>query len=467
MAAHSTVRALFDSYNGPLYQVIRGSDGTTTQISPLQAGGVANSGTQDTFCAHTTCLIQTIYDQSGHGNDLTVATAVSGSAYQGPAGASSPYSSSDLLTAPGGAPVLVGGKKAYGVFITTATGYRNNNAQGTATGTQSEGIYAVMDGQHYNNKCCFDYGNAERTDTDQDKGTMEALYFGSLQGSCPGAGSGPWLEADLENGLWGGSSTSCPSNPTINNRFITGILKGQGQTGFAIKGGNAQSGSLSTFYSGPRPSGYTMNLKGAIILGIGGDNSDNAEGTFYEGAMTSGYPTDDTETQVQANIVAAGYQTTPEGASTLSVGSSVAFKSDQGTFITHSGSNVNLASGPASGSSSFHVRAPNHAQAGSGCYSFESVDTSGSFIRHYAYQLEVSATDGSELFGEDSTFCVLSPGLAQGGTTTLRSWSYPARFWRYISDNTVWIGYNGGPFKEDSSTNFNTQASFTVTAGTG
>lgn len=50
-----------------------------------------------------------------------------------------------------------------------------------------------------------------------------------------------------------------------------------------------------------------MSKEGAIILGIGGDNSDGAEGTFYEGAMTSGYPSDDTENSVQANIVAAAY----------------------------------------------------------------------------------------------------------------------------------------------------------------
>lgn len=50
-----------------------------------------------------------------------------------------------------------------------------------------------------------------------------------------------------------------------------------------------------------------MNKEGAIILGIGGDNSNGAQGTFYEGVMTSGYPSDATENSVQANIVAAKY----------------------------------------------------------------------------------------------------------------------------------------------------------------
>ena len=47
--------------------------------------------------------------------------------------------------------------------------------------------------------------------------------------------------------------------------------------------------------------------QGAIILGIGGDNSDGAVGTFYEGAMLRGYTTDATDDAMQANIVAAGY----------------------------------------------------------------------------------------------------------------------------------------------------------------
>src|ERR1700675_686842 len=38
VAAHSTTRALYAAYNGPLYQVKRASDSTTTSIYPLAAG---------------------------------------------------------------------------------------------------------------------------------------------------------------------------------------------------------------------------------------------------------------------------------------------------------------------------------------------------------------------------------------------------------------------------------------------
>lgn len=50
-----------------------------------------------------------------------------------------------------------------------------------------------------------------------------------------------------------------------------------------------------------------MLKEGAIILGLGGDNSNSAQGTLYEGAMTSGYPSDDTENAVQEDIISAKY----------------------------------------------------------------------------------------------------------------------------------------------------------------
>ena len=52
-----------------------------------------------------------------------------------------------------------------------------------------------------------------------------------------------------------------------------------------------------------------MKKQGAIILGIGGDNSHNAVGTFYEGAMVRGYTSDATDDAVQASVVGAGYGT--------------------------------------------------------------------------------------------------------------------------------------------------------------
>jgi hypothetical protein len=303
VAAHSTTRALYAAYTGSLYQVKRASDGTTKNISPVSAGGVANAATQDSFCAGTTCTITEIYDQSGHGNNLT--DAPGGGAAGGP----------DTLANATAAPVTVDGHEAYGVYVAAGTGYRDDSTSDIATGDAAEGEYDVLDGTHYDNGCCFDYGNAETNNDAGVDGSMEAIYFGTEKAWGYGAGNGPWIMADMENGLFSGKNAGYNSgDPTISDRFTTAMIEGESNQ-WAILGGNAQSGSLSTFYSGVRPSGYNpMHKQGAIILGIGGDNSKSSSGTFYEGVMTSGYPSAATEASVQANIVAAGYTTAASGA---------------------------------------------------------------------------------------------------------------------------------------------------------
>src|SRR5258708_38231168 len=75
VAAHSTTRALFGAYSGRLYQVRRASDGATTDIGTLSAGGFANAAAQDSFCAGTPCAIPIISDQTSRHNDLTPAPA--------------------------------------------------------------------------------------------------------------------------------------------------------------------------------------------------------------------------------------------------------------------------------------------------------------------------------------------------------------------------------------------------------
>ncbi|MFC1407454.1 MULTISPECIES: arabinofuranosidase catalytic domain-containing protein [Streptacidiphilus] len=307
VAAHSTTRALYAAYNGSLYQVRRASDSSTLNIGVLSAGGYANAAAQDSFCAGTSCVITVIYDQSGRGNNLTDAPA--GGAAGGP----------DNLASATAAPVTVGGHEAYGVYVAAGTGYRDDSTSGIATGDAAEGMYAVLDGTHYNGGCCFDYGNAETSNNDTGNGHMEAIYFGNIKVWGYGTGNGPWVMADMENGLYSGVNAGYNANdPTVSSRFLTAIIKGEPNQ-WAIRSGNAQSGSLSTSYSGVRPNvaGYNpMHKEGAIILGIGGDNSKGSAGTFYEGVMTSGYPSDATENSVQSNITAAGYSTSASTGST-------------------------------------------------------------------------------------------------------------------------------------------------------
>jgi hypothetical protein len=303
VAAHSTTRALYAAYDGPLYQVRRASDSTTTNIYPLSAGGAANAATQNSFCSGTTCVITEIYDQSGNGNNLTDAPA--GGAAGGP----------DGLANATAAPTTVEGQPVYGVYIAAGDGYRDDSTKNIATGNASEGEYDVLDGTHYDGGCCFDYGNAETNNDDDGDGTMEAIYFGNIKVWGYGTGNGPWIMADMENGLYSGSAAGYNANdPTTSYRYTTAMVEG-GANQWAILGGNAQSGSLATDFSGVRPSGYNpMKKQGAIILGTGGDNSKGSAGTFYEGVMTTGYASAATEAAVQANIVAAGYNTGGGGA---------------------------------------------------------------------------------------------------------------------------------------------------------
>ena len=56
-----------------------------------------------------------------------------------------------------------------------------------------------------------------------------------------------------------------------------------------------------------------MHQEGAIVLGTGGDNSNASIGSFFEGVMTSGFPTDAADNAVQANIVAADYSGNSDG----------------------------------------------------------------------------------------------------------------------------------------------------------
>ncbi|MFI6078585.1 arabinofuranosidase catalytic domain-containing protein [Actinoplanes sp. NPDC051343] len=298
VAAHSTTRALFGAYSGRLYQVTRASDGAAHDIGTLAAGGYADAGDQDAFCNGTTCRITRIYDQTTRHNDLSIAP--DGGAGSGDRGADA----SEIA-------VTAGGHKVYAVWVSPGVGYRYNGvASGVAVNGQSEGVYMVASGTHVNSDCCFDYGNAESTPYDTGNGHMDAVSIATTCYFAPCQGSGPWIEADMENGMFQGGNGSNP-NPGNNSAFVTAVLKNNGQTTYALKGGNSQSGGLSTWWNGSLPTdkqGYKpMHQEGGIILGIGGDNSNRNRGTWFEGAMVAGYPTDASENAVQANVVGVGY----------------------------------------------------------------------------------------------------------------------------------------------------------------
>lgn len=289
VAAVSTTRALYRAYSGPLYQVTRVNDDASRDIG-LLPDGYADTAPQHQFCRDTFCAITKLYDQTPNHNDLTPAPPGGAMHGLGPNGYDVPAIEDAL-------PVMAGGHEAYGILVTPGTGYRNDAPKATAVNGQPEGVYMVTSALHLNEKCCFDFGNAEVNNLDNKAGHMDAINI-----MCHGNPCKPDAGLDMEDGIYG--HLAVPAG----TMFVTDMGASDGQQSYAIYQGNAQSGGLTTTGVIPLPNGYQpMKQEGAIILGIGGDNSSAATGYFFEGVMTKGMPDAKTMEAVQRNIVAAGY----------------------------------------------------------------------------------------------------------------------------------------------------------------
>jgi hypothetical protein len=321
VAAYSTTRLLSSGYTGPLYQVRKAgtmsTDGTganmktgirgggTTMDIGMVAGGFADSVAQDTFCGTDTCTFSIVYDQSGKGNHLRVAPA--GCFNDGSANLADYESSAKQKS------VMLSGHKVYALFTNAREGYRNDTTTGIPMGNVPQGVYELADGTHAGTACCWDFGNVGKDNCNGT--TMNTLFFGTgFWGR--GAGNGPWFMGDFEGGVWSGGNVGAPSatndttatNPSLVVPFAFGILKtsttpAPGQ--YALRMGNGQSGNLATAYDGVSPKMWGNG--GGIVLGVGGDNSNHSFGTFFEGAVTMGRPSDATDAAVLANVQAAGY----------------------------------------------------------------------------------------------------------------------------------------------------------------
>jgi hypothetical protein len=125
--------------------------------------------------------------------------------------------------------------------------------------------------------------------------------------------------ADYEAGVWAGGTRPGdpgwgalegehppnPNNPSLKVKFALGFLN-TNQTDGALRMADAGTATtVTTAYKGGLPK--KMANEGAIVLGVGGDNSNNSWGTFYEGAVLAGFPSDDAEQAVLQNIKAMGY----------------------------------------------------------------------------------------------------------------------------------------------------------------
>lgn len=315
-AAYSMVRALSKTYSGALYQVRSGSSnqntgsGGMTKDIGMTADGYADTAAQDTFCSGTTCTVSLLYDQSGNGNNLPVAK-------KGLSAGGSYAAMDDFESSATKGSIMVNGHKVYSLYMAAREGYRlAAKGKSIPTGTAAQGIYMLADGTHTGGACCWDFGNVSTDPTKYH--VMNTLFFGTAYWG-KGDGAGPWFMADFEAGVWaGGSKGGDPgwgalsepapantANPSLKVPFALGFLK-TSPTIYALRMADLQKATaLKVAYEGNLPK--AMDNQGGIVLGVGGDNSNNSWGTFYEGAITVGAPSADTELAVMKNVQAAGY----------------------------------------------------------------------------------------------------------------------------------------------------------------
>ena len=320
VAAYSMVRALSKSYKGPLFQVRAGSSstnntmsgGTTKDIMPGPDGFV-DSSSVDAACGSGYCTVSVLYDHSGNGNDIK--RAPKGSTAGGATGGEDDYES---IATKG--QVTAGGHKVYSLYMNAHDGYRVQTGvkgKNMPTGSQPQGIYELADGTHTNTGCCWDFGNATYNPATEWH-FMDTLSFGVTYWG-KGNGAGPWFGADFENGVWeGGTKKGDPGwgqlnddhpantkNPSLKVLFAIGFLRVKSDE-YAIRSADLSTASdLTTAYLGGPPA--TVDHRGGIVLGVGGDNSNTSFGTFYEGAIVAGYPTNDVDLAIMKNVKAVGY----------------------------------------------------------------------------------------------------------------------------------------------------------------
>jgi len=307
VAAHSVTRALYAAYSGKLFQVRRPTDGKTQDINTASAGGLVDLTALNAFCSGTTCTVTRLYDQAGNGNDMSQNTV----ANQPTVG---------FWTAANQAkyPIIV--SKGYQWL-------RNRTAvKKIPTGSNPQTEYFVVHGDYAGradgtNGCCYDYGNMENHIGDDGPGTMTALYFGDATDWTRGAGNGPWVMLDMENGVFAGGggiailnqgqasvNSNDPSLKFPSPNIITGLAKTDGKTSFEIKYGNASSGALSVAWNGSLPthsnptSYIPLQQQGGISLGEGGDGSAMGTGAFSEGVIIAAQTSDATDNAIQTNL---------------------------------------------------------------------------------------------------------------------------------------------------------------------
>ncbi|MFC5286436.1 AbfB domain-containing protein [Actinokineospora guangxiensis] len=99
--------------------------------------------------------------------------------------------------------------------------------------------------------------------------------------------------------------------------------------------------------------------------------------------------------------------------------------------------------------------------ADSSCYSLESRNFPGQFLRHAEFRVRMATNDNTELFRRDATFCA-QPG-ATAGTVRLESVNELGANIRHYAEE-VWVASNGGAHAYDNPTSYAQDVSWTFAA---
>jgi len=95
------------------------------------------------------------------------------------------------------------------------------------------------------------------------------------------------------------------------------------------------------------------------------------------------------------------------------------------------------------------------------CYSFESVNFPGYYLRHYNFQVVLNGKDDSSLYAEDATFCATAGHNGKG--VSWQAYAYEDHYLRQLGGN-VYIGADGGPRVGDAAAGWVDDTSWQPTA---
>ena len=131
VAAHSTTRALFEGYSGPLYNITR-PDGMSFSVPLLAPGGFADKKAHDAFCPNKDCVVSNVFDQTTNANHLGQRHKLVNASQH---------------------PIQISGVDVYGLWFDPGYGMHVDVTKNVAKDNEPESIYAVMSGKHFNGGC--------------------------------------------------------------------------------------------------------------------------------------------------------------------------------------------------------------------------------------------------------------------------------------------------------------------------